>query len=299
MANGAAALFMRTAYQNPASYFGDTPLAAAEWRRSAEWPSFWSALTGVRDLADQLLQHVFEENHAGYRALNVDDTSQVGSGELHGCQYVLDLIIGLHGGQTPHSFDRHRLAALGVIGIQDVLEVQVAGDLAGGISDRKAGEPSFGHQPLDIVRSGAQRKGDQLAQRHRHVGGHPVTEFQNTPRHTVSISLDQTLAVALRDDEMDLLGGEGRRQLVLGLDAQSPDHRLRQPLHQPNHRAQHPGAGAFAAVHHQGCPLRAGDREVLGHHLADDDVQINHDQQCCLLYTSDAADDLLCVDLGG
>src|SRR5665647_3797899 len=105
--------------------------------RSAAAPSFGSALTCVRDLADQLLQHVFEEHHAGHRALTVHDTGQVGAGELHGCQYVFDLIIGLHGRQTPHPFEWHRLAVLGVMGIQDVLEVQVAGNLAGGIGDRK------------------------------------------------------------------------------------------------------------------------------------------------------------------
>src|SRR5665647_660866 len=34
MTNGAAALFMRTAYQNAAIYFGDTPLGRIRGRRS-------------------------------------------------------------------------------------------------------------------------------------------------------------------------------------------------------------------------------------------------------------------------
>src|SRR5665811_1829643 len=38
MTNGAAALFMRTAYQNPAIYFGDTPLDRWVTAVSPRWP---------------------------------------------------------------------------------------------------------------------------------------------------------------------------------------------------------------------------------------------------------------------
>ena len=51
-----------------------------------------SVLAGVRDLTDQLLQHVLEEHHAAHGALRVYDPGQVGAGTLHRGQDVLDLI---------------------------------------------------------------------------------------------------------------------------------------------------------------------------------------------------------------
>src|SRR5665213_263034 len=41
------------------------------------------------------------------------------------------------------------------------------------------------------------------------------------------------------------------------------------------------------------------DFQVTYMEVSDGSITIPHTEKCCLLYTSDAADDLLCVDLGG
>src|SRR5665647_1772187 len=60
MTNGAAALFMRTAYQNAAIYFGDTPLVAAERDESR-------LARGVRVPADEVDRHVATAHEVGER----------------------------------------------------------------------------------------------------------------------------------------------------------------------------------------------------------------------------------------
>src|SRR5450756_2014084 len=56
-------------------------------------------------------------------------------------------------------------------------------------------------------------------------------------------------------------------------------------------RRVHDGERATQLVPHVGLPLARG--------LALAQVRLSHAYTICLLYTSDAADDLLCVDLGG
>ena len=87
------------------------------------------------------------------------------------------------------------------------------------------------------------------------------------------------LTMTLGDDELDLIGCEGRVQLVLGLDPKSPDHGRGQPFHQPDHGPQGSADEQQSRRQQQSRLLRAGDGEVLGNHLADHDVQVGDDEQ--------------------
>ena len=53
------------------------------------------------------------------------------------------------------------------------------------------------------------------------------------PEPFVVLVLDQALVTRLVEDVRHLLRGEGRGDLVLGLDAEQPDQRLGQPVHRP------------------------------------------------------------------
>ena len=57
----------------------------------------------------------------------VDHPGEVGAGALHGAQHLLDLVGGLHRRELADPLDRDGDVALGVVGVEHVLEVQVAG----------------------------------------------------------------------------------------------------------------------------------------------------------------------------
>ena len=65
----------------------------------------------------------------------------------------------LHGGQAAYPLERDRLLVLGLVGVEDVLEVQVAGDLAAGVDERVPREAALGDQALDVGRAWLRRAG--------------------------------------------------------------------------------------------------------------------------------------------
>ena len=64
---------------------------------------------------------------------------------------------------------------------------------------------------------------DQPGERHADVGGVLVAELQCGAEPLVVLVPDQALVARLVEDVRDLLGGERRRDLVLGLHPEEPD----------------------------------------------------------------------------
>ena len=121
--------------------------------------------------------------------------------------------------------------------------------------------------------------GDQRRHRHAHVGGVLVAELQGCAEPLVVLVLDQSLVARLVEDVGDLLGGERRRHLVLGLDAEQADQRLGQPVHDVDDRRDDLGHHDERRHEEDGGALGPGDRDVLGDHLAVDDVEEHDDRE--------------------
>ena len=111
------------------------------------------------------------------------------------------------------------------------------------------------------------------------LAGPLVGELERLGDQAVALLLDEALASRLADDVGHLLDREGRGDLVLGLDPEEADEGLRDPFHRLDDRAQGAGDEEERRHEHEGRALGAGDGEVLGDHLADDDVQVGHDEQ--------------------
>src|SRR5829696_81398 len=90
----------------PASATSRTPEAGC---LTSHTPTARSALGGVGDLADELLEDVLEEDHPHDRAVLRDDAREVRAGVLHGLQDGLDLVAPTHIRHAPHPLRRHRL----------------------------------------------------------------------------------------------------------------------------------------------------------------------------------------------
>ena len=121
--------------------------------------------------------------------------------------------------------------------------------------------------------------GDERGHRHTDVCGVLVAELQRRAEPLVVLDLDEPLVARLVEDVGDLLGGERRRHLVLGLDAEEPDSAL-------DSQSIAWITGATTLRHHDerrhedhGRALGPGDRDVLGDHLAVDDVEEHDDRE--------------------
>src|SRR5699024_5026512 len=89
-----------------------------------------AALRRVRHLADELLDDVLEEDDTEDDAGVADDPGDVGAGALHGLEHVLDLVVGKDGRHAAEALARHGKGAVLPFGVEHVLEVEVAGELA-------------------------------------------------------------------------------------------------------------------------------------------------------------------------
>ena len=109
----------------------------------------------------------------------------------------------------------------------------------------------------------------------RDLAGALVGELERLGDEAVALLLDEALAARLADDVGDLLGGERRGDLVLGLD---PEAAARSAFATASialdDRAQGARDDEERRHEHERRPVGPGDGEVLGDHLADDDVQV-------------------------
>ena len=159
------------------------------------------ALGTVADLTDEHLDDVLEEDHAGHRPVLRDDPGQVGAGALHRGQDILDLVLGRHGGQGPHPLVGDGLLVPLVVGVQDVLEVDVPLDLLVGAEVGVARVPVLGDEPLDVGGCDPLGDRDERLARDRDVRGDLVAELERAADQAPALLLEQAFAVALRDDE--------------------------------------------------------------------------------------------------
>ena len=143
---------------------------------------------------------------------------------------------------------------------------------------REAGEAGGGHGPLHVLRGAVLGQGDELAQGHHDAAGGLLGELQGAAEQAGGVLQDAFGGGAL-DDGGDLLGVEGRGDLLLGLNAKDPQDPVGEAVESVDHgaedaRAPHQGRGKPA----HGL-LRGGDGDVLGHHLPSNDVQAHDDDQ--------------------
>ena len=131
-----------------------------------------AALHRVAHLADELLEDVLEEDDADGRARLVH-SREMGAGALHRRQRVLDLVAGRDHGQPAHPPVRHRREARRVVGVEHVLDVQVADHLAA-VPHREPAEPGVRDEVLDVVGRRARVDRDEVRHRHHDVPGRAV-----------------------------------------------------------------------------------------------------------------------------
>ena len=104
-------------------------------------------------------------------------------------------------------------------------------------------------------------------------------EAERAGEPVVLVGLEQALAAGLLDERGDLLAGEARA-------SPRPWARCRSSRSTPlatmlmtdDHRAQHRDDHHHRRAEHERGAVGAGERDVLGHHLAEHDVQVDHDR---------------------
>ncbi len=158
--------------------------------------------------------------------------------------------------------------------------MQVADQLArrrrppGSASSRSRRTPS---RPRRRGRRGARSGGRRSAAAPTTTGARG--EAEGTGEAFVLALLQHPLLAGLVDQRLDLLAGERRRHGAGGLQPQQSydavggaverDHRRLEDRHERHHRR----------AEHEGRSLGTGERDVLRHHLAEHDVQVDHDRQ--------------------
>ena len=145
-------------------------------------------------------------------------------------------------------------------------------------ADGEPAEAGARHEVLDVVGRAAGADGDQLVHGHHDVARGARGELDGPGQQALLVA-EHALGLRVLDDRLHLLRRERGRDLVLRLDAREADGVVRDPVERGDHRAH------GAAEQHQrrrepeGGGLRSGDGEVLGHHLAEHDVQVDDDRQ--------------------
>ena len=162
---------------------------------------------------------------------------------------------------------------------QHIADVEVSAGLARVIDDRVAREAGPGGQCQQVGRVVGQPQDFDL------VGGDHKFGRRDRPQPERACSqlrltvIQQTLTTGFRDQGRHLVGGEGGGDLVARGDPQDPQTQVGHAVQHRDHGAQHPRDPPQGRRQPQRSALGRTQREVLGHHLTDDDVKVDHDQQ--------------------
>src|SRR3954453_18208262 len=90
----------------------------------------WLGVGAVADLAHQLLDHVLQGGHAQRGTVAVDDPCHVGTSALELLEGLVEQVVGADGREGPDPLVLDRLLAARHVGLEYVLDVQVAHQLA-------------------------------------------------------------------------------------------------------------------------------------------------------------------------
>ena len=119
---------------------------------------------------------------------------------------------------------------------------------------------------------------DEALDGHQHGRHGLLGEAEGAGEAVVLVGGDHALAARLLDQGRDLLAGVARADLVLGLDPHEAQDAVGREVEQQDDRAQHGDDDHHRRTEHEGGPGGTGERDVLGHHLPQHDVQVDDDR---------------------
>ena len=184
-----------------------------------------------------------------------------------------------HRGETAHPLGRDRLLVPLVVGVEHVLEVEVAGELAVGVADRVAREPLLGDEPLDVGGGRAEPDRGQATNGDRYRRGARLSVNSSAGDEAVALLLDAGPRAATRrrcgrpprrvKAEVTSSLGSTRKSRTSDFATDSMAWMIGRRTLRDEEERRH---------EHERRTVRPGDGDVLGDHLPDDDVQVGHDR---------------------
>ena len=175
----------------------------------------------VADVADDLLQHVLEADPAGRAPVLVDHEGKGGTAPAHLDEQAGQLLgLGHHVGLAHHPGDRRDRPLL-VAHREDVLGVDHAPDLVQiAVAHREPGEPGFDGQAGQVGERLVTRQVVEGGARHQGVGGRLVAESDGAGEQRERLGLDGPFFAGGADQQVELVEGPHRAQLLLGFETQ-------------------------------------------------------------------------------
>ncbi len=229
-------------------------------------------------LADQHFQYVLHGHQAEDPARRVGDLGQMRRRAAHHGQGVVEGQLGPHGRHgAPHVL---RDGPLTVLQVEDVLDVQVAHEGAAAL--RADGEARVARPHRELLDPA---RGDGRVHRHQgrpvqeHVGDGPAAQLQGVLQPLLRLRLQEPGLSGVLDEPVELLAGEDGLHLVLGLDAEEPEHQPGAGAQRRGDGPAEPGETDEAGAQPQRGLLRGRHRQVLRDHLADDEVEEDDEDQ--------------------
>jgi hypothetical protein len=135
------------------------------------------------------------------------------------------------------------------------------------------------HQPLDLGHRRAEGEGDDVVPPHHHLADRPLGQVEGAREEVRLRALDRPLGPGLREHHGQLLGGVGRGQLLLGLQADEAHRPVGDRVEQPDERPEDQHEEPVGQREGEEGRFRTSDGQVLGDHLADHEVEERDQQQ--------------------
>ena len=172
--------------------------------------------------------------------------------------------------------------------VEHVLQVEVAGEGAVEAAHREPGETGVADGSLDRPEGGADATGHRIdldvdaahpIERDHHLRHRAGDRPQCAGQTLVFLRVDQAFLTGLAEHLREFDGRDRRIELVLRLDAQCAKRDVRQPVVERDERADDLDEAEVNGDEQHGCAFRTGERDVLGHHLAEQDVQHRNESE--------------------
>ena len=200
------------------------------------------------------------------------------AGALHVTQRVFDLVVSGHGFEASDAPLGDRLLAVLTGGVQDVFEMHVSDDGTVVAGDREARVARLGDLFFHVCRCGTLGQDDELVEGDHRGPGRLLGEFQGAAEQTQLVS-QHALLLRRDDDRCDLLDRVGGRYFRARLVTGQAHEPVREAIHGLDNRAQDVAQSHEDGRKDQQHAHGGGDRDVLGDHLAEDDVAEENDDE--------------------
>ena len=211
--------------------------------------------------------------------MTVHDLRDVGSGALHRGQRIVDIR-----GRRERIQRAQLIPGEGLVESlrgdgERVLHVQVSHVGSVAVGDDEARVTAAGHGVLQLCGGAAEGQGDELVTGHHDVGDFLLGELEGALDHA-GVILHGTFSGRGGHDGLQLAQGEGRGNLVLSFDLHEVQQAVGEVIEQ-----SHDGCEDLGDTHQRRHNPESqasggeGDGCVLGHHFAEDDVQVGHQDE--------------------